>query len=228
VSIHFFRSWMLFGGCYILLFVLLSTMASTNAGWVEMEAGKRPDPSAMVEGSAQFEDEAEKGDTHSVSFHLVGRNADLLEKTLSEVSDPKHPRYGKYLTKEEVHEMTADTEGMTKIESYLQNLSSQAESEGLGKVEITKKTDSAITAEAKIGVWEKAFNTKFFKVRHTNTKDGNPEVINRAKQYFLPEDLVPHVRMVMGTVQIPVKLSRGPIRIDRHRGPHLQQDAPHK
>lgn len=200
----------------ILVLLFLIVMSTSTAEWVEMEAGGKHkfDPLAEsdLESHNEFLEDAAKEDKHSVTFHLFGRNAELLERTVAEVSDPKHPRYGKYLTKEEVHEMTADVEGQQKVLSYLEQLSQEAEASGLGTIQITKKTDSTITAEAKIGVWEKAFNTVFFKVRHTDHRDGSTQVINRAKKYFLPEHLVPHVRMVMGTVQMPVPLSRGPIR----------------
>jgi subtilase family serine protease len=186
--------------------------SSIAASWVQMEANYRPFNPHNPEGAAMFEEEADKHAAHSVSFHLTGLNADVLEKRLQESSNPKSPSYGKHMTRDEVRELTTDFEGLTKVEQFLHDLNEQMVAEGSGEIKVTKKTDSSITAEASIGTWERAFNTTFYRVKHAHG-DGTSEMINRARRYFLPEELARHVRTVMGTVQMPVQLSRGPVRI---------------
>ena len=197
---------------FLISFLVLSFILTMSTSWVQMEVGTRQSNFNNLGGEVLFEDESSKSEPHEVSFHLIGRNGDALEKHLMESSNPKSPTYGKHLTREEVREMTTDFEGLRKVEEFLQQLSQQASEESMGEVTITKKTDSAISAQAQIGVWEKAFNTTFFRVNHTK-RDGTTEKINRARQYFLPEQLAGHVRMVMGTVQMPTELSRGPVKI---------------
>lgn len=159
-----------------------------------------------------FDEESDKSTLHDVSFHLIGKNADALEKHLLESSNPKHPNYGKHLSKSEVRDLTTDFEGLEKVRTYLTQLNERLSSDGVGQIKISKETDSSITAVGPISAWEQAFNTKFFHIRH-DRKDGTFEMINRAQSYSLPEDLATHVRMVMGTVQMPVELSRGPVKI---------------
>lgn len=196
----------------LLTFILLIMSSSISAGWVQMEAGYRPFNPKNPAEAAIFEEEADKHAAHSVSFHLTGLNADVLEKKLMESSNPKSPTYGKHMTRDEVRELTTDFEGLAKVETFLHDLNEQMIAEGFGEIKITKKTDSSITADAQIGTWERAFNTTFYRVKHTR-HDGAEEMINRARQYFLPEELARHVRTVMGTVQMPVQLSHGPVRV---------------
>lgn len=167
-----------------------------------------------------FEVEADKSTIHDVAFYLIGKNADALEKHLMESSNPKHPNYGKHLTKDEVKALTTDFEGLEKVRNYITQLNERLSAEGSEQINITKETDSSITAVAPIRAWELAFNTKFFNIRHTR-QDGSSEIINRAQRYYLPEDLATHVRMVMGTVQMPVQLTHGPVKIGlKKMNPH--------
>ena len=203
----------------ILLFIVIAVICifTSMASWVEMEAGLTDKYTEnYIGGEVKYGEEADKQAHHSVTFHLIWKNPDQLAKHLEETSNPKHPNYGKHLTKEQVHDMTADVEGLTKIEQYIQDLNSQLPAEGLGEMRITKKTDSSVSVEAPVGAFEKAFHTTFYTVQHTH-RDGKTETLNRAKQYHLPEELSEHVRMVTGTVQMPVQLSRGPVKIGLNR-----------
>lgn len=180
--------------------------------WLEMEPDVKSFNTKKLGAEIAYENESDKSANHAVSFHFIGKNADLLEKFVSEVSDPHNPKYGKYMNQEEIRDLTMDKEGIEKVETYINELNEHLQAEGIAPVRITKKTDSSIMAEGPIGAWELAFNTTFFNTRHTD-HEGKVSQLNRAKSYFLPAELVPHVRMVTGTVQMPVPLHHGPVKI---------------
>lgn len=191
----------------------MSHGAVPTRSWSEMEPEvKSFNEKKLLGAEVAYESESDKSANHAVSFHFIGKNADLLEKFVNEVSDPHNPRYGKFMTQEEIRDLTMDKEGIEKVEAYINQINEQLQAEGIAPVHITKKTDSSITAEGPIGAWELAFNTTFFNTRHTD-HEGKVSQLNRAKSYFLPSDLVPHVRMVTGTVQMPVPLHHGPVKI---------------
>lgn len=214
---------------FIIVFVgtILFTMSDAALpGWVEMEAEVKNSNAKKLGAEIAYESEADKSAYHAVTFQFIGKNADLLEKIVNEVSDPKNPKYGKHLSREEIRDLTMDAEGMEKVETYINQLNEQLASEGMSPVRISKKTDSSITAEASVGAWELAFNTTFFNTRHTD-HEGKVSQLNRAKTYFLPAGLAPHVRMVSGTVQMPVPLHHGPVKIGltkHHLEPHAHND----
>ena len=56
---------------------------------------------------------------HKLVFYVKQRNADILSERLKEISDPKHPSYGKHMTKEQVNELTANKEAEEDILKYL-------------------------------------------------------------------------------------------------------------
>jgi hypothetical protein len=129
------------------LFTVLSLLllaAVMAANWVEMERKAR-----KFTSSPGGEVEAEKGLTKVFTFHLIGKNADTLEKYVAESSDPRSVNYGKHLTREQLQEMTSDTEGLAKIIEYL----------GSTGATVIKQTASSVTAEASIGSWEQLLHT---------------------------------------------------------------------
>jgi subtilase family serine protease len=193
----------------LIFLITMSCLSATE--WVEMETSSRQ---KFVGFEPAFGSEANKNELHTVSFHLKGRNNDVLEQKLSEISDPKHPNYGKHLTRDEIRALTTDQEGAAKILSYVDSLRSHTENPE--SIKVVKQQDSAISVEASIGTWEQAFNTVFYQVTIPSTRPGDAEndgqrVILRSKTYSLPSDLAQHVSMVEGTTQIPVEMHKKPI-----------------
>lgn len=199
----------------------MSNGALSTRSWLEMEPDVKVSNTKKLGSEVAYEGESDKSATHAVNFYFIGKNADLLEKFANEVSDPRNPKYGKYMSQEQIRDLTMDKEGIEKVETYINQLNEQLQADGLAHVRITKKTDSSITAEGPIAAWEMAFHTTFFNTRFTD-HEGKVSQLNRAKSYFLPEELVPHVRMVTGTVQLPVPLHHGPVRIGLTKH-HLEQ-----
>jgi subtilase family serine protease len=137
---------------------------------------------------------------HSCTFHLTSLNSDYIEHYLTDVSDPTSKNYGKYLTKQQIDDLTIDREGVKKVLAYL----------SAHDVIVTKQLSSSIRCESSIKTFELIFNTIFYdavNVDHSN------DIIYRAHEYYLPSDLVPHVTFVGGIMHLPVVLNHGPIRV---------------
>jgi subtilase family serine protease len=175
-------------------FLLAQAVMATN--WVEMEELTRFD--------SPFEaQETDKAAPHQCTFHMVGLNGDVLEKFVADISDPRSANYGKHLRKDQVHEMTSDTEGMAKVTEYLV----------LNGATITKQSSSSITADATVGAWEQMLHTTFYNVPNPSVgRSTEGAVLHLARHYYLPDNIAPHVRTVMNTVQLPIVLSKGPVR----------------
>lgn len=131
---------------------------------------------------------------HEVVFSVKQSNLDKLEKLFWEVSDPNNKeKYGKFLNRQQVAELTANQKATDAITKFL--LESGAT--------ITRKSRHGeyITARAKVSTWETVFNTKFYEFQQVNDKKNQP--ILRSVEYSLPVELNEHVETVFNTVQLP-------------------------
>eukprot|EP01035_Chromulina_nebulosa_P020460 gene20460-26548_t len=139
---------------------------------------------------------ADSNSVHEVIFAIKQNNLDVLDKFLMDVSTPKSPKYGKYLTRKEVASITANPEANEAVVKYCQ-------SNGL---EIVKSTPYGeyITAKATIDVWEKLFGTTFYEFKHVESKRPN---VFRAYHYSIDSELSNHLSAVFNTVQLPSRLN---------------------
>ena len=170
-----------------------------NQKWTRME----PDVSNVRPGdSFVWAERAPVTEKHQCVFYLMGKNQAKLEEIVQQVSDPKSPSYGKYLTKAQLDELTVDKEGTQAVLKFIKDTGAT----------VLDQNASSIKTEAPISTWEAAFNTVFYIV--TNPKDPKQRLL-RAHEYSLPSNISPFVRFVGGTVQMPVKIHGGPVRIEK-------------
>jgi subtilase family serine protease len=92
-----------------------------------------------------------------------------LKEKLLDVSDPLSVNYGKHMTKDEVHSMTANPTANLKIKEYLTVKGAQVLSETLG--------GEFISARGSIKVWEEIFKTEFFSFNHIRAENDVHEVL---------------------------------------------------
>ena len=99
--------------------------------------------------------------THEVIFVTKERNSEELTRIFHDVSDPDSPNYGKYMTSEQVADLTANLPARDAIVSYLTATTG---------VEIMKQTlhGEMITARAPVAVWERMFHTEFYYYQRVN------------------------------------------------------------
>jgi len=138
---------------------------------------------------------------HTVHVGLAMTNIDLVEKTVSQVSDPSSPHYGKYLSRDEVNRMTAPLAAHTRaVENWL---SSHEEKnawacDGMTTTKVANGATYDITAP--IECIETLFNTR---MRHvTNKKTG--QTVKRAGDYTIPDEAADAVTFVSGLHGLPL------------------------
>lgn len=160
---------------------------SASAGMVHMEK-------AIFEGREDFErvGYADLTTSHEVVFAVQQKNLDRLKQLLAEVSDPKHPSFGKHLSRQQVADLTANPEATDFIVSFLKQ-------QGVQEIKAVPHGEY-IKAVAPVGVWSKLFGTTFFEFKHVAGR--TPNVV-RAMHYSLPASLQQHTSAVFNTVQLP-------------------------
>mmetsp|Transcript_21927 Transcript_21927/g.21212 ORF Transcript_21927/g.21212 Transcript_21927/m.21212 type:complete len:770 (+) Transcript_21927:254-2563(+) len=140
---------------------------------------------------------------HEVMFATKQLNMEELREKLLDISDPLSINYGKHMTKDEVHSMTANPTANLKIKEYLTVKGAQ----------ILTETPSGefISARGSIQVWEEIFKTEFFSFNHIRAENDVKEVL-RAEQYSIPLVLKDYIDAVFGTVDMPnTMFRRGPV-----------------
>ena len=130
----------------------------------------------------------------------IKQKTDEIEKILIDVSDPKSPKYGQHLTKQEIDAITANHEGHNLVLEYLNKIGAS----------ILSSNDNYITTKAKASVWNSALSTIFYEYENINPGSGQLKTVNRCEQYSLPENIVNEVSTVMNTVQFNAPISKGP------------------
>ena len=131
-------------------------------------------------------------------FSLKDNNSDQLEALLAEISNPSSPKYGQYLSKAEVDEMTANPEALEKTIAFLNTLQQ-------GGVTYDQLSNTVIKARGPVSTWEIALNTQFQRYQWADS------TIIRTDQYSLPTSIAPYVSAVLNTVQFPAPLRSGPV-----------------
>ncbi|KAG9317809.1 peptidase S8/S53 domain-containing protein [Chiua virens] len=114
----------------------------------------------------------------------------FLEKHLWEVSDPKHDRYGAYLSKEETEELMAPhPETIDVVSEWLS--SHGIEGEHLHR----SSAQDWVTIRVSVSLAEKMLDTKY----HVYTHLHSGESIIRTTSYSLPESLHEHIELIQPT-----------------------------
>lgn len=131
--------------------------------------------------------------THSVVFVVEQRNLDRLDEVLAEVSSPSSPKYGQYLTRAQVDDLTGNPDSHDAIVKYLK---------AFPEIEIEKESPlgNYIFAKAPVATWEEMFHCKFAEYAVMNY----PNTVVRSDVLYVPRELDGHVSTVLNTVHLPV------------------------
>ncbi|KAF8416931.1 peptidase S8/S53 domain-containing protein [Boletus edulis BED1] len=114
----------------------------------------------------------------------------ILEKHLWEVSNPKHERYGAYLSKEETEELMAPhPETLDVVSEWLSSYG--IEEEHLHR----SSAQDWVTIRVPVALAEEMLDTKY----HIYTHSDSGESIVRTTSYSLPEGLHEHVELIQPT-----------------------------
>jgi tripeptidyl-peptidase-1 len=139
---------------------------------------------------------------HQVIFEVKPRNMESLRMTLNEISDMKSPNYGKHLTRDQVSELTANSEGNRVLTHAL---SAHPEASIVKR----SRDNRFVTVQAPIALWERLFSAEFYSFSRTNRNGAVDLVVDRAMSYEIPALLAEHLHAVFNTAQMPGTSKRG-------------------
>ena len=137
-------------------------------------------------------------------FAVQLQNMTELTRILHDVSNPNSKNYGKYMTKQEVVDLTSNPAANEVIRTYLTSIGAT----------IVEESDGGdfITARGSVELWEETFDTEFYAYHHHKSNNNESSLIVRAEEYSIPSTLHKHVSAVFYTVQMPMIISHGTIQ----------------
>eukprot|EP01038_Epipyxis_sp_PR26KG_P008124 gene8124-11002_t len=140
-------------------------------------------------------------DRHELVFAVKQRNLKKLEEILIEISTPGNSNYQKWLTFDQVGNMTSNPTSAKAILIWLNNI---------GAV-ITWQSahQDYIKAVHNIADWEKHLNAQFYQWEDLSKNYKRKQFyVHRSLEYSIPYHLKDHIFTVFNTVQTPPKLSK--------------------
>eukprot|EP00929_Paragymnodinium_shiwhaense_P011001 TRINITY_DN11619_c0_g1_i1.p1 TRINITY_DN11619_c0_g1~~TRINITY_DN11619_c0_g1_i1.p1 ORF type:complete len:634 (-),score=111.15 TRINITY_DN11619_c0_g1_i1:603-2447(-) len=135
---------------------------------------------------------AEPERMHELLFYLNQQNLDELEKLALDRSNPASPNYGKWMSRNEVWQLTRNPRALAALKKQLLVASRD--------VAITQVTPGGefVRAAAPISVWSRLLRAEFYAYMKNDTK----EVYIRTDRYTLPRSLRDHVAGVMNAIDL--------------------------
>ena len=143
----------------------------------------------------QLRGPAESDHALTLSFAVKNKNMAQLYEVLGQVSNPKSPSYGKYLSFEELGQLTVDEEAKALVLNHLTKFVEQSQ------VKVSKFTNF-IQVNTDVKTAEKLLNGKYHTFHSKTTK----KQVTRMLEFSLPEDLVKVLDYVSPTVHFPSRI----------------------
>jgi tripeptidyl-peptidase I len=179
---------------YIAIILLVVSMATHHVGHVLMD---KTVP-ATYEGYTSTE-RTDGATVIELVFHVKPASEEKLLEALMAASDPTSPSYGKHLSKAEVDKLSHNPAGLKETTSFLESIP--------GITFSSHGDPSVINASAPVASWETALHAQFLNFK----KDTETETFVRTHEFYLPENVAPHIVAVFNTVQFPMMLRPGPV-----------------
>jgi len=140
--------------------------------------------------------DAADNDRISLIVAVKQRNIAELERIFWEVSTPSSPRYGKFLTKKQVHELVRPSE--ESIDTVVAWLAQNGV-----KVDHFSGSKDFVHAFTTASIASRMLNTKYEVFRHFTT---GQEVIKSTQTYQVPDHVQPHIDFVAGHIAFPLSV----------------------
>lgn len=129
-----------------------------------------------------------------VIFQVRERNHDAIKNAVVEISDPDHPRYGQFLSKQEVDEITAPAaDDISTVRTWL-------ESAPGATLSLMRQDGRTVAATMPLASAETLFQTKFRLV--TNSQTGQQAL--RASDFALPPRVAAATGALFGLHGLPI------------------------
>lgn len=133
-------------------------------------------------------------ENHTVVLKIHQNNEDYLKQLFLNISNPRHPSYCKYLSRDEIGEITKNDNAFNVVSKYLQDHSKYV------TVGRNTRFNEYISITATVNWLEMFLNTKFFAFI------SNDRRLIRCKSYSLPLELIGSVEYVFETIQFPIEI----------------------
>merc|ERR1712048_1128950 len=117
---------------------------------------------------------------------------------MGDVSDPRSPKRGQYLSYDEAQSFTANAEGSEKVRAWL-------ERNGVQVTEV-HKYGHFMKARALVSRWESLLNTKFAEMM---SSDGSHKAIRAVEDVHVDDEVAESLTGIFKSTQLP---SRSPVR----------------
>jgi tripeptidyl-peptidase-1 len=161
-----------------------------DAGWVKMDV--QYGPKELWRSTGELLGERGQADpVHKLMFAVKPNGMRAVEETLEAVSDPGSPRYGQYLTFDEVGRMIENRNATDNVLQWLRDSAVTATATPYGEY---------VHASAATSVWNRLLNTQFR--RYENVADDSDHVV-RAPAYSLPEGVRANLDCVLLATDLP-------------------------
>lgn len=169
-------------------FISLSLASTALAAAVSGKSTfKLKDEIAVPHGWTKHHERFEKTKLMNLRIGLVQQNIEQAQSMLHEISNPRHGKYGKYLSKDEIRELLApSSESVDKVMDWLTN------HHKIAKHNIAQIGDF-INCKVSVATAEKMLDTEY------NMYHSKGKKVVRALQYSLPYDLHDHIELVQPT-----------------------------
>lgn len=152
---------------------------------------------------------------HEILISIKQLNIEVLERELIERSSPGSLKYQKWMTYDEIGDLTSNFLSSNYVENWLLN-------EVNATITWTSRRKDFYKACAPISIWEKYFNTIFYIYHdfHINNLDSSSTITSNnddirkynvhvlANDYTLPNYLIDHVSAIFYTCQAPPAMNK--------------------
>jgi len=137
---------------------------------------------------------------HQIVIALKQNNLDYLEAFVHRVSDPSSDNYGKYLSRNEVGELTRNDVALNAVKNYLRT-------NNIFEYEETLYGEY-VTAIASLERWEELLSAKFMPYKHL----ASGELYFRSTTLDLHPSLLEHIFAIYNVVDLPfLENNNGPV-----------------
>jgi tripeptidyl-peptidase-1 len=130
-------------------------------------------------------------------FSLKNQNLDILQDTLLAVSTPGHPKYGQFLTGEEVQTLVAPKrESVKAVRDWLENQGFEVVSRSYN--------DEHLQVTTTIGQAELLLYTEYWDYRNPRDPESIVARVKQGMNYEIPSSMAKHIDLVTPTHRLPM------------------------
>jgi len=133
-------------------------------------------------------------EAHEVVIAINQKNLDKLHRVLMDVSTPGSPNRGKYLTFDEAHALTSDTEATDAVLKWLSGTPGM-------NVRKIQKHGHYIHAQTNISTWESLLETRF--AHMVSATEPTNVVLRAITDVHVPDELAGSIKGIFLTTQLP-------------------------